>query len=197
MIARIGTVCIGAMLLSSCYTPAYEKARVGVWRSFPWRCEGSTDPKVWMTGDNSYVLSAPCRTKKSPAGDEWKTFLCRNGKCRPLRGLGDWTERVRATPPESEAEPDEEAAASEPSDQEGEAEIRAQIDARAAAILACANGEATVVQVEVLPDRAKISLVGKHAATPAEACVQAALADLSLPEDRHESFTVQHPVSAK
>jgi hypothetical protein len=52
--------------------------------------------------------------------------------------------------------------------------------------------------VEIRTGRATISLVGEQAATPAEACVRAALAELKMPDaEGLEPLTVRHAVSAE
>lgn len=206
---------LGLMVLLACacdaHMPAYDLAMWRAQRKLGSLCASHSKPTLWATGENGYLVTAKkCnRLPSRPGGpiargpSESLTYLCNNQGCKLLAEAGDWTERARTAPVKDDelfslrpaaAKTTKQPAATGTADDALEAEIRAQIDARAAAILACTNGAPAVVQVELQPGRTTISLTGKLAGTPAEACVRAALAELKPSKERTEPHTVQHSV---
>jgi hypothetical protein len=119
---------------------------------------------------------------------------------RPRQQAGT-TRRHRRQRPRQQAGTTRRHRRQRPRQQAGiEALIRDQIEANAATIRACTNNETTVIEVTHAADRTTISLLGKHAGTPAEGCVRVVLTELArlkAPNGDSAPVTVRHPIVAK
>lgn len=204
-------VCTG-LLGSACYVPPYKVAQTEVEQKLGSACTIQDESQVWVMSNNAFVVTGTCQVPPKSAttpSTRSFTYLCRNGQCKSL-ALGDWRQRVqnasRALAAAPAAAGGHDTAASDPVGGRGpaistiEILIRDQIEANAEAIRACTSNETTAIEVIHAADRTTISLLGKHAGTPAEGCVRTVLIELARLKTSNEGgapVTVRHSVVAK
>jgi hypothetical protein len=187
-------------MAAACHKPAYVASRSNVEAQAKRACISYSDTQVWTAGREAFLVTVRCERTGIAAGSRGKvelrkevlTYLCRAGeRCTAIKGVGDWAARsvplpgASATSVAAERSPDLEVS------------IRQHIDARTEAILACVDGQTTVVEIRIAPEGTAIELRGALAGTAAEACARAALGSLELPDMGGRTLTVRHPVLLK